>query len=43
VKLVSLVNKGVNFREDFLEDIDLMLKSKLKDVEAEAFKYFFFG
>ena len=32
-----------NFREDFLEDIDLMLKSKLKDVEAEAFKYFFFG
>ena len=30
-----------NFREDFLEDIDLMLKSKLKDVEAEGFKQFF--
>jgi hypothetical protein len=31
-----------NFREDFLKDIDLMLKSKLKDVEAEGFKQFFF-
>ena len=31
-----------NFREDFLEDIDLMLKNKLKDVEAEGFKQFFF-
>ncbi|HHA2246278.1 TPA: hypothetical protein ACOEHG_001113 [Enterobacter ludwigii] len=32
-----------NFREDFLEEIDFMLKSKLKDVEAEGFKQFFFG
>jgi hypothetical protein len=30
-----------NFREDFLKDIDLMLKTKLKDVEAEGFKKFF--
>ena len=32
-----------NLREDFLEDIDLMLKTKLKDVEVEGFKKFFFG
>ncbi|WP_165729955.1 hypothetical protein [Enterobacter hormaechei] len=32
-----------NFREDFLEDIDLMLKRKLKDVEVQGFKKFFFG
>ena len=32
-----------NFREDFLKDIDVMLKTKLKDVEAEGFKKFFFG
>lgn len=32
-----------NFREDFLEDVDFMLKSKLKDVEVEGFKQFFFG
>ncbi|MFH2253485.1 hypothetical protein ABK734_06770 [Enterobacter sp. KE9933] len=31
-----------NFREDFLKDIDLMLKNKRKDVEAEGFKQFFF-
>ncbi|MEW5050444.1 hypothetical protein AB1Y85_24080, partial [Enterobacter hormaechei] len=32
-----------NLREDFLEDIDVMLKTKLKDVEVEGFKKFFFG
>ncbi|MGG7523004.1 hypothetical protein ACQ3G4_16675 [bacterium BS0013] len=32
-----------NFKEDFLKDIDLMLKNKLTDVEAESFKHFFFG
>ncbi|HIH9250376.1 TPA: hypothetical protein ACYU26_001582 [Enterobacter ludwigii] len=32
-----------NFREDFLEDIDFMLKGKLKDVEAKGFNQFFFG
>ena len=31
-----------NLREDFLEDIDVMLKTKLKDVEVEGFKKFFF-
>ncbi|MEM5589602.1 hypothetical protein AB6G67_09585 [Enterobacter hormaechei] len=30
-----------NLREDFLEDIDVMLKTKLKDVEVEGFKKFF--
>ena len=32
-----------NLREDFLEDIDVMLKTKLKDGEVEGFKKFFFG
>lgn len=39
----DVTDDDFNFREDFLEDIDLMLKSKLKDVEAEGFKQFFFG
>ena len=40
--LSAVTADDFNFREDFLKDIDLMLKNKLKDVEAEGFKQFFF-